>query len=168
MQYGAPPYIATPMKKLLNLHFGNDRIISRHFSTTWPLRSPDLHPCDFLLWGYLKDIPDSTIDEWHLACDLVSKVYQISEPGGGKKGVRSAYSVPSPCYEAESLWLPYIWTSVRIYASECGEREIWLQLRRSDVFDKADTTPPMKQKSLFTSIANKKVGEPPYPDPRSN
>ncbi|GBN09240.1 hypothetical protein AVEN_48119-1 [Araneus ventricosus] len=29
MQDGSPPHIATPVKQLLNLHFGNDRIISR-------------------------------------------------------------------------------------------------------------------------------------------
>ncbi|GBM61564.1 hypothetical protein AVEN_96161-1 [Araneus ventricosus] len=33
VQDGAPPHIATPVKQLLNLHFGNDRIISRHFLT---------------------------------------------------------------------------------------------------------------------------------------
>ena len=22
---------------------------------TWPARSPDLNPCDYFLWGYLKD-----------------------------------------------------------------------------------------------------------------
>ncbi|GBM09960.1 hypothetical protein AVEN_18367-1 [Araneus ventricosus] len=33
-----------------------NRIISRHFLTTWPSRSPDLNPCDFWLWGYLKDV----------------------------------------------------------------------------------------------------------------
>ncbi|GBM57890.1 hypothetical protein AVEN_52402-1 [Araneus ventricosus] len=33
MQDGAPSHIATLVKQLLNLHFGNDRIISRHFST---------------------------------------------------------------------------------------------------------------------------------------
>ncbi|GBN43390.1 hypothetical protein AVEN_138006-1 [Araneus ventricosus] len=56
MQDGAPPHIATPVKQLLNLHFGNDRIISRHFLTVWPPRSPDLNPCDFWLWGYVKDV----------------------------------------------------------------------------------------------------------------
>ncbi|GBN85469.1 hypothetical protein AVEN_161292-1 [Araneus ventricosus] len=56
MQDGAPPHIATAVKQLLNLYFGNDRIISRHFPTAWPLRSPDLNPCDFWLWGYLKDV----------------------------------------------------------------------------------------------------------------
>ncbi|GBM62922.1 hypothetical protein AVEN_22330-1 [Araneus ventricosus] len=49
MQVGAPPHIATPVKQLLNLHFGNDRIISRHFPTAWP-------PPELWLWGYLKDV----------------------------------------------------------------------------------------------------------------
>ncbi|GBM82775.1 hypothetical protein AVEN_221068-1, partial [Araneus ventricosus] len=32
-----------PVNELLNLHFGNDRIISRHFPTAWPPTSPDLN-----------------------------------------------------------------------------------------------------------------------------
>ncbi|GBN61204.1 hypothetical protein AVEN_71519-1 [Araneus ventricosus] len=56
MQDGGLLHIATPVKQLLNLHFGNDRIISRYFPTAWPPRSPDLNPCDCWLWGYLKDI----------------------------------------------------------------------------------------------------------------
>ncbi|GBL90474.1 hypothetical protein AVEN_179404-1 [Araneus ventricosus] len=56
MQDGAPPHIATPLKQLLNLHFGNDRIISCHFPTAWPPQSPDLNPCYFWLWSYLKDV----------------------------------------------------------------------------------------------------------------
>ncbi|GBN11659.1 hypothetical protein AVEN_102859-1 [Araneus ventricosus] len=56
MQDGAPPHIATPVKQLLNLHFGNDRIICNHFPTACPPRSPDLNPCDFWLWDYLKDV----------------------------------------------------------------------------------------------------------------
>ncbi|GBN48480.1 hypothetical protein AVEN_210077-1 [Araneus ventricosus] len=35
MQDGAPLHIATPVKQLSNLHFGNDRIISHHFPTAW-------------------------------------------------------------------------------------------------------------------------------------
>ncbi|GBO23851.1 hypothetical protein AVEN_79130-1 [Araneus ventricosus] len=56
MQDGSPPYIATPVKQLLNLHFGNDRFISLHFPTDWPPRSPDVNPCDYWLWGCLKDV----------------------------------------------------------------------------------------------------------------
>ncbi|GBO27846.1 hypothetical protein AVEN_29604-1 [Araneus ventricosus] len=44
MQDDSPPHITTPVKQLLNLQFGNDRIISRHFSTAWSPRSPDLNP----------------------------------------------------------------------------------------------------------------------------
>lgn len=55
MQDGAPPHIARPVTALLRDHFGDDRIISRSFPTTWPPRSPDLNPCDFWLWGFLKD-----------------------------------------------------------------------------------------------------------------
>ncbi|GBM14267.1 hypothetical protein AVEN_167344-1 [Araneus ventricosus] len=68
MQDGALPHIATPVKQLLNLHFGNDRIISRHFPTAYPPRSPDLNPCDFYLYGYLKDVvygdPIANLAEW--------------------------------------------------------------------------------------------------------
>jgi hypothetical protein len=32
---------------------GDDRIIIKGF---WPPRSPDLNPCDFYLWGKLRNI----------------------------------------------------------------------------------------------------------------
>ncbi|GBO11283.1 hypothetical protein AVEN_271758-1 [Araneus ventricosus] len=50
MQDGSPPLIATPVKQLVNLHFGNDRIFCRHFPTARLQLSPDLNPCDFWLW----------------------------------------------------------------------------------------------------------------------
>ncbi|GBO29078.1 hypothetical protein AVEN_135027-1 [Araneus ventricosus] len=56
MQDSAPPHIANPVKRLLSVHFEYDRIISSHFATHWPPRSPDLKPCDFWLWGYLKHV----------------------------------------------------------------------------------------------------------------
>ncbi|GBN12334.1 hypothetical protein AVEN_95190-1 [Araneus ventricosus] len=56
MKDGTPPHIATTVTQPLNLYFGNDRIISRHFPSAWPPRSPDLNPCDFWLRGYLKDV----------------------------------------------------------------------------------------------------------------
>ena len=31
------------------------RLISLQGDVPWPARSPDLAPCDFFLWGYLKD-----------------------------------------------------------------------------------------------------------------
>ncbi|GFX77515.1 uncharacterized protein TNCV_4025651 [Trichonephila clavipes] len=54
MQDGAPPHIARRVKDLLRRSFGDDRVLSRHFHHAWPPRSPDLSPCDYWLWGYLK------------------------------------------------------------------------------------------------------------------
>ena len=34
----------------------NGRVISRTFQNLWPPYSPDLSPCDFFLWGYLKSV----------------------------------------------------------------------------------------------------------------
>ncbi|KAI5693638.1 hypothetical protein M8J75_002862 [Diaphorina citri] len=31
------------------------RLISRRGDVSWPPRSPDLSPCDFFLWGYLRE-----------------------------------------------------------------------------------------------------------------
>ncbi|GBM08152.1 hypothetical protein AVEN_214482-1 [Araneus ventricosus] len=53
MQDGAPPHIANPIKRLI---IGNDKIISRYILTNWPPRSPDVNPCDFWLWCYLKNV----------------------------------------------------------------------------------------------------------------
>ncbi|KAG5317980.1 TC3A transposase, partial [Pseudoatta argentina] len=33
-----------------------DRLISLRGDLPWPARSPDLSPCDFFLWGYLKSL----------------------------------------------------------------------------------------------------------------
>ncbi|GFX51005.1 uncharacterized protein TNCV_2733561 [Trichonephila clavipes] len=54
MQDGAPPHIARRVKDLLRRSFGDDRVHSRHFHYALPPRSPDLSPCDYWLWGYLK------------------------------------------------------------------------------------------------------------------
>ena len=40
--------------------FGNNRVIGLGHDVEWPPRSPDLIPCDFFLWGYLKDKVFST------------------------------------------------------------------------------------------------------------
>ncbi|GBN92242.1 hypothetical protein AVEN_103142-1 [Araneus ventricosus] len=77
------------------------------------------------------------------------------------------------CERHTCLGLPYVRISsscpdlqnARIYATECGEREIWLSLRKSNALKKADIIPPMKENSLFTSIVHEKVDEPFFPDP---
>jgi hypothetical protein len=51
MQDGATAHTATYSINVLNEVFEN-RLISHRL---WPARSPDLNPCDFYLWGNLKD-----------------------------------------------------------------------------------------------------------------
>jgi inhibitor of nuclear factor kappa-B kinase subunit alpha len=53
MQDGAAPHTALRVRDFLKATFG-ERVISRHFPWNWPARSPNLNPCDYFLWGYLK------------------------------------------------------------------------------------------------------------------
>lgn len=59
MQDGATPHRTNQVFEVLNEHF-SDRVLgldysSRNGGVEWPPYSPDLNPCDFFLWGYLKD-----------------------------------------------------------------------------------------------------------------
>ena len=55
-QDGAPAHTTRRNLAYLHQNFGN-RVISRGAinGINWPARSPDLNPCDFFLWGFLKD-----------------------------------------------------------------------------------------------------------------
>ncbi|CAM1305628.1 Uncharacterised protein r2_g1547 [Pycnogonum litorale] len=59
MQDGAPPHFAIVVREWLNLHFPG-RWLGRRGPHEWPARSPDLTPCDFFLWGWLKEQVYST------------------------------------------------------------------------------------------------------------
>lgn len=54
MQDGCPSHYATNVRNELDQHFRN-RWIGRRGYVEWAPRSPDLTPCDFFLWGFLKD-----------------------------------------------------------------------------------------------------------------
>ena len=56
MQDGAPPHVCRKVQRLLREALIDERIISRSSPNPWPARSPYLNPCDFWLWGYLKDL----------------------------------------------------------------------------------------------------------------
>ncbi|GFW01098.1 uncharacterized protein TNCV_1763361 [Trichonephila clavipes] len=56
MQDGAPPHITRCIKHVLKHHFTEERVISRQFLHLRPPRSPDLNPCDFWLWGHLRQL----------------------------------------------------------------------------------------------------------------
>lgn len=55
MQDGAPPHFKKDVRQFLSQKFP-ERVIGRGCDIPWPARSPDLTPCDFFLWGYLKQI----------------------------------------------------------------------------------------------------------------
>lgn len=54
-QDGAPAHTSRDTCALLDYYF-NDRVISKGFPHEWPPRSSDLTPCDFFLWGTVKDM----------------------------------------------------------------------------------------------------------------
>ncbi|GFV86584.1 uncharacterized protein TNCV_4184391 [Trichonephila clavipes] len=56
MQDGAPPHITRCITDVLKHHFTEERVISRQFRHLWPPRSPDPNPCNFWLWGHLKQL----------------------------------------------------------------------------------------------------------------
>ena len=52
-QDGAPAHRFHMVRNLLDEMFDN-RVIGLGHQVEWPPRSPDLTPCNFFLWGYLK------------------------------------------------------------------------------------------------------------------
>lgn len=52
-QDGAPCHTERRNIAYLSRQFGG-RLVSKGADREWPPRSPDLNPCDFFLWGYLK------------------------------------------------------------------------------------------------------------------
>ena len=51
-QDGAPPHTANLVQDWLTSKLST-KFISK---SQWPPQSPDLSPCDFFLWGYLKSV----------------------------------------------------------------------------------------------------------------
>ena len=65
-QDGAPPHRSTEITDWLAEIF-RDHVIALHHDPEWPPRSPDLTPCDYFLWGYVKSkvfvSPPDSIDD---------------------------------------------------------------------------------------------------------
>ena len=61
-QDGAPAHRLLGVRYRLNETFMN-RVVGLGHNVEWPPRSPDLTPCDFFMWGYLKDKVFSTPPE---------------------------------------------------------------------------------------------------------
>lgn len=65
-QDGAPPHWTLFVRESLDETFP-DSWIGRGGPIRWPPRSPDITPCDFFVWGFVKDqvynLPISNLDE---------------------------------------------------------------------------------------------------------
>ena len=59
-QDGTPAHRLIAVRDRLIDVFGNNGVIGLGHDVEWPPRSPDLTPCDFFLWGYMKDKVFST------------------------------------------------------------------------------------------------------------
>ena len=63
---GAAPHYAKKVREWLDAQFAG-RWIGRGGPIGWPARSPDLTPCDFFLWGYVKSrvyaVPVTTMEQ---------------------------------------------------------------------------------------------------------
>lgn len=75
-QDGATPHTATAVQTWLGQSF-KEKFINKNL---WPPRSPDLNPCDFFLWGHLKEVVynplPKTLDE--LKANLEREIKKIS------------------------------------------------------------------------------------------
>ena len=76
-QDGATPHTANIVQEYLSRKF-SARFI---YKKMWPPRSPDLNPCDFYLWGYLKSVAynplPKTLDD--LKANIVREIKKISK-----------------------------------------------------------------------------------------
>lgn len=75
MQDGAPPHWGINVRQWLETNFEGRWIGRGSPSMTWPSRSPDITPCDFFLWGYVKErvynVRPSSLE------DLENKIRQV-------------------------------------------------------------------------------------------
>ncbi|KAI6648744.1 hypothetical protein LOD99_7131 [Oopsacas minuta] len=88
-QDDAPPHITKVVLDFLREKF-DKQLISRNCDFFWPPYSPDLNPCDFYLWGYLKSkvysnpIPETTEDlkrniRWEIRRIKAETLKKVSE-----------------------------------------------------------------------------------------
>lgn len=106
-QDGAPPHYALIVREWLNTNLPG-RWIGRRGPYEWPPRSPDLTPCDFFLWGYLKDqvysqLPN-TLDELREAIQEACDAVPVDMCARACRSVELRYR---DCINGEGKPLPY-------------------------------------------------------------
>lgn len=96
------------MGQLTSEFFAPDRIIALGHPTEWPPRSPDLTPCDYFLWGYLKTkvyrTPPANIDE--LIQRITDEVNALkADPNLIKRSVRYMVRRVNVCLDRDGRWI---------------------------------------------------------------
>ncbi|GBN19854.1 hypothetical protein AVEN_114561-1 [Araneus ventricosus] len=78
-QNGAPPHYGNIDREFLNTRFPQ-RWIGRDAVMAWPLRSPDITPLDFYLWGYVKQqvYSERINDINHLKQKITVVIYSVT------------------------------------------------------------------------------------------
>lgn len=78
MHDGAPPHWAITVRNFLDANFPMRWMGRGSQQYPWPARSPDLTPCDFFLWGYLKSLLYTDVQFPNLQAlqDRISQVVQ--------------------------------------------------------------------------------------------
>lgn len=101
MHDGAGPHFALIVRDYLD-HYFPDHWIGRGGPIAWPPRSPDLTPCDFFLWGYLKSLvyktPVANLNE------LQNRVFQAAReitPEMVRNSVRAVQRRAEACLVAD-------------------------------------------------------------------
>ena len=120
MQDGAPPHKTKRIIQFLTNVFPNRVIALKapELNLEWPPYSPDLNPCDFFLWSYLKDkIHRKPIkDINHLKKRIVQEISLISKNLCEK--VSNNCFLPSPnelCKGCLPFVIQYVYTSYIIH-----------------------------------------------------
>ncbi|PNF16851.1 hypothetical protein B7P43_G06773 [Cryptotermes secundus] len=74
---GAPPHYTQHVRHYLDESFPNHWLGSGG-AVAWPLRSPDLTPLDYYLWGHMKTLVYETIPKTalQLAEDTLNNCYK--------------------------------------------------------------------------------------------
>ncbi len=89
-QDGAPCHFTIAVRNLLDREFG-ERWIGRGGPLSWPPYSPDLTPCDFWLWGVLKEqVYAKKIRNLDHLKEVITSVIETITPEMCRRAIRSA------------------------------------------------------------------------------
>lgn len=111
MQDGAAAHTAIASRLLVQDLF-HDRVVGRYLPLEWPPRSPDLSPCDYFLWSFIKDrVFRNELGRITSLVDLMNRL--VSEfdwvrnnaMGSVKNGVNAFYPRLQKCVETDGRQL---------------------------------------------------------------